>query len=252
MVQKQKKQSAFQLRLQGKSYGEILKILGLPSKGTLSVWFKDLKLPPESKRLLRSKMLIARRQNLLRFNRDRTAKIINENKSISDASAAEIGKISDYELKLIGSMLYWGEGTIHHGRHRYPHLAFSNSNAQIIQVYMLFLRKILKIREERIRAGIHIHPNIKEKAAREFWSQITGVPESKFYIIRQISRLSKFKRSKKFLPYGTIQIRVSPERQLFYQVKGYIDGIAKQLIVQNPIPFTALSLSRRWMSFQKF
>lgn len=228
MVQKTKREEAIKLRLQGKSYGEILKALNIPSKGTLSFWFKDLKLPAEAKKRLRKNILIAREQGLFAFNRRRTQSILKENKSIISQSINLIKPISGYELLLIGAALYWGEGTIHHGRYRYPRLSFSNSNPEIVKTYMLFIRKVLKIKEGQIKAGIHIHPNIKEKTARKFWAKITGLPEFKFYIFRQISRSSKLKRGKKFLPYGTIQIIVS-QRQLFYQVRGYIDGIIKQL-----------------------
>jgi hypothetical protein len=109
-----------------------------------------------------------------------------------------------YELLLIGAALYWGERTIHHGRYRYPHLSFSNSNPEIVKTYMLFIRKVLKIKESQIKAGVHIHPNIKEKTARKFWSRTTELPELNFYIFRQVSRSSKLKQ-------------------------GYIDGIIKQL-----------------------
>lgn len=230
MVQKQKKEAAIKLRLRGKSYGEILKALDLSSKGTLSVWFKELNLPPAAKKLLGGKILIARKRNLFAFNKNRTNKIINENKRILSDAQKEIKGLSDYELKLVGAMLYWGEGTIHHGRYRYPRLSFANSNHEIIKVYLLFLKRILKVKNEQMSIGIHIHPNIKKEAAKQFWSKIMGLPESKFYIVEQISAASKFKRDKKFLPYGTLHISVSPGRQSFYRVKGYIDGIAKQLI----------------------
>lgn len=230
MVQKTKKEAAIKLRIEGKSYGEILKTLDISSKGTLSFWFKELKLPPEAKERLKKNILIARERGLFAFNRRRTKQINEENNLILSQAIKSIKPVLGYELLLIGSMLYWGEGTIHHGRYRYPYLAFSNSNPQIIQVYMLFLRKILGTKEERIKASIHIHPNIKEKTARKFWAKITGIPKSKFYITRQISRSSKFKRGKKFLPYGTIQIIVG-RRQLFYRVQGYIDGIIRQLAV---------------------
>jgi len=230
MVQKDKREKAIKLRLQGKSYGEILKELNIPSKGTLSFWFKDIKLPPGAKKRLKRNILIAREQGLFAFNRRRTQGILKENKSIISQSINLIKSISGYELLLIGATLYWGEGTIHHGRYRYPHLSFSNSNPEIIKTYMLFVRKILKIEESQIKAGIHIHSNIKEKMARKFWAKITGLPELKFYIFRQISRSSKLKRDKRFLPYGTAQIIVG-RRQLFYKVQGYIDGIIRQLAV---------------------
>ncbi|MCX6702338.1 MAG: hypothetical protein NTW60_00480 [Candidatus Wolfebacteria bacterium] len=231
MVQKTKKEKAIKLRLEGKSYGEILKLLKIPSKGTLSFWFKDIKLSIEAKERLKKNVEIAYKRGLFAFNKKRTARIDKENKLILSNSIKSIKPISDYELLLIGSMLYWGEGTIRHGRYKYPYLSFSNSNPEIIKTYALFLRRILGAQNERIKGNIHIHDNIKEGAVRKFWAGTTKLPESNFYITRQISRASKFKRDKKFLPYGTLEIKVSPERQLFYQVRGYIDGVVKRLAI---------------------
>lgn len=228
MVQNPKKKEAIRLRLDGKSYGEIIKKLDLSSKGILSFWFKGLKLPPETRKRLKKNMLLARDRGLLAFNQNRSRKIKEENDSIFSQATDSINTISDKELLLIGSALYWGEGTINHGRYNYPYLSFSNSNPKMTQVYIAFLKRILKVKEEKIHGGIQIHPNIKEKPARKFWSKVTGIPEKKFHITRQISRASKFKRDKKFLPYGTVKIVVA-RRQLFYQVQGYINGIAKQL-----------------------
>ncbi len=229
MVQKAKREAAIKLRLKGKSYGEILKALSIPSKGTLSFWFRDVKLPPDAKRRLKKNIEIAYKQGLFAFNKKRTNQIDKQNKFIVSDSAKSIKPISDYELGLIGSMLYWGEGTIYQGRYRYPRLSFSNSNPEIIKVYALFLRRILKVSDKNIKPGIHIHPNIKESEARRFWAKIIDLPEASFYIVEQISRASKLKRGKKFLPYGTLHVAANPSRQLFYQVRGYINGVVRQL-----------------------
>lgn len=63
------RQKACELRLAGKSYGEIAKTLDV-SKGSLSIWFKNLKLTKDAKKLLEKKMRIARERNLFENNRD--------------------------------------------------------------------------------------------------------------------------------------------------------------------------------------
>ncbi|MBI5470312.1 hypothetical protein HY968_03295 [Candidatus Kaiserbacteria bacterium] len=44
------KRKAIALRLQGRSYNDILRMLKLTSKGTLSFWLKGLTLSPEAKK----------------------------------------------------------------------------------------------------------------------------------------------------------------------------------------------------------
>ena len=118
--------------------------------------------------------------------------------------------------------MYWGEGT--KSERGSVSLSFSNSDPHMISVYMRFIREILKIPEEKIRAGIHIYQSTSADEAKEFWSKITNLPQNRFYIITQISRTSQNKRPFNILPYGTIAIKVN-NRQQFYKVKGMIKGI---------------------------
>ena len=49
------KEKAISLRQNGESYNNIRKILGIKSKGTLSLWFKNIKLSKKSLKLLEKK-----------------------------------------------------------------------------------------------------------------------------------------------------------------------------------------------------
>ena len=128
---------------------------------------------------------------------------------------------------LIGTALYWGEGSKSERMTSTP-LDFSNSDPRMVIVYMKFLRKILKIPEERIRAGIHLYPSTPIDKARKFWAITTNLPEKRFFIINQISRASQNKRPFNTLPYGTIAIKISSRIQ-FHKVKGMIEGIMQKL-----------------------
>ncbi|MDO8505809.1 MAG: hypothetical protein Q7S48_04515 [bacterium] len=223
------KEQAIALRVQGKSYNEIRKILNISSKGTLSYWFKDFQLPPEAKKRLAHKMWLAKKRGLLQFNKDRTKAVLIENKLAQENGKAEIGTLSRRELLLIGAALYWGEGAKSERDKRnnsIAQLALSNSDPRMISLYMRFVREILAVPEERIRAGIQVHPNLSVDEAKNFWANITKLPLDRFFITYQISSASKLKRPKRFLPYGTISIRVN-KRVLFYKMKGYIEGFCQ-------------------------
>ncbi len=220
-----KKEKAIKLRLEGNSYGQIMKILDLPSKGTLSYWFKHMHLPASSIKKLEKNVRLARERGLLKFNKERSKRIARENEKITKLGKKEVGKLSKRDLLLVSSALYWGEGTKSLGGGRSPGLDFANSDANMIALFMRFIREVLKIEEERIRAGINIYPGISEVKVRKFWAQVTGLPEDRFFITRQVSKASKGKRKWNRLPYGTATIRVN-NREVFYRMMGMIEGLS--------------------------
>lgn len=221
-----KKERALRLRLNGKSYGEILKILDLSSKGTLSYWFRGLKLTTEAKMRLKQKIDIAKEKGLFRFNRERTKAIQLENQKVRKLARIEIPKLTPATLLLVGAALYWGEG-LQNANFKVSGISFVNSNHYMVALFLRFLREVLKIKDERIKAHIRIHPNINEGLAIRFWQKVTRLPPDRFRITYQISRASQLKRPVRSLPYGTLDIRVN-QRVLFFKLKGYIEGLASQ------------------------
>lgn len=222
------KEKAISLRRKGKSYGDIKRALGLKSKGTLSAWFKKLPLSKKSQALLHTNNRLAFKRGLKAANANRKIRIDSENSESYNEGLKTITQLSDSELLLIGASLYWAEGVKSERGVSTP-LVFTNSDPDMISVYMQFLRKILLVPEDTIRAGIHIYNNHDPVECRKFWANITGLPEDRFYIITQISRSSQNKRPFNILPYGTATIRVS-NRKYFFKMKGMIARIIQGLI----------------------
>ncbi len=225
MVQKNLRQKAFKLRLEGKSYGEIKSKLKIP-KSTLSSWFKNLELPPVIQKILDEKGRAPRKQ-LMEFNRRRTQIIQLENIKLRQAAANEIKKISKYELLLIGTALYWAEGYNKQGKVRSPYLSFGNSDARMAILFLRFLKEVMHVDEDSLRPVVQIHKNISAKAAIKFWAKATDIPEERFRVTHQTSRASKGRRPRNSLPYGTFKLNVNG-RLNFFKVKGWIDGLIKQ------------------------
>jgi len=218
---------ALKLRLRGKTYGEIRSFFNIP-KSTLSVWFSRLPLGKEAQRILRSK----RRRGYLKlveFNKARTVRIREENKSIKSEFKSKIGKLSNRELMILGAALYWGEGyknfTLNKKR-AYPYICFGNSDPNMIMAFVSFVEKILSISRDKIRAQIIIYPNLKAETAVNYWQAITRIPRENFRCQIALSRASKLKRPKHLLPYGTLQLRIN-RRQEFFKIMGLIEGIVK-------------------------
>ncbi len=217
-----KKQKAIRLRLKGFSYGKILKDLGLKSKGTLSNWFKDIVLTENTKKILKKNNELAIKRGLIKFNKKRSRDILKQNEQAIENGKQEVGVNNRKDLLLIGTALYWGEGTKYIGKH--PSLIFTNSDPEMVKMYMKFLRQGLIVDESRIKAGIHIHPHIDKEVVKSFWAKISGIPKDIFYIVRVVSSVSKNKKPVRKLPNGMVVIKVN-NRQIFYRVKGMIEGL---------------------------
>lgn len=221
-------QKAINLRFEGKSYGEINYVLGIP-KSTLSYWLKNLNLPPSAQKILQEKDKKTR-THLIKFNERRTESIQIENKKIRKSAADEIKNISEYELLLIGAALYWAEGYNNQNKSRSPYLSFGNSDPDMIILFLQFLKKIMYVPDENLRPIVQVHPNVKIKPAINFWAKTTGIPAQYFHITHQTSRASKGKRSTRLLPYGTLRLDVKG-RLNFFRIKGWIDGLKNKSIL---------------------
>lgn len=227
-VMKIKKQKALALRLQGKSYKEIMRMLNISSKGTLSYWLSHVQLSSEAKKRLQRNIDKAIGGGLMRFNEKRTKRIRQENKIAIEKSMESVPYLSPTTLTLIGASLYWGEGYKRQPSFRTPQISFGNTDPNMIKIFMRFVREVLKIPEHKISVKVQIHPHMHINRPIRFWSRVVNIPENKIKISRQTSRASKGVRPSTIQPYGTAEIRIS-SRKDFFRIMGWIKGISRQV-----------------------
>jgi hypothetical protein len=92
------------------------------------------------------------------------------------------------ELELVGAVLYKCEGARLRKDKRHPNantfhyqIDFVNSEPFLIRLWLEFLRKILKIKEEKLRVSLHIYDDLDKNKLIKFWSSLTRVPRNQFY-----------------------------------------------------------------------
>lgn len=205
-----------------------MRALNISSKGTLSYWFRDLKLSTAAKKRLRKNVERAYQRGLLTFNERRTKTIRNENKSILHQSSKAIPRLGQKELLLIGASLYWAEGINREARKGYRLASFTNSDPTMVKVFMRYLREVLKVSDDRIKPGVIIYPNLEAEKAKGFWARTTGLAKDSFWVTVAISKASKLRKASNYLPYGTVHLRIN-NRQFYYRIQGQIAGITRQL-----------------------
>lgn len=219
------KETAINLRKIGKTCGEIVSILNVP-KSTVWSWIKNTVLTDEAKKKIIEKSKEKSRKNIIDYNtKVRPVEAAKIRDTWTFEAKKEIQNVSQNELKLIGSALYWAEGNTKN-RNR---LQFSNCDPLLIKVAIKFYREVCKVQDNKICARVHIYDGLDYKKTLKFWSKITKLPKKNFYPPQtQVSRASRGIMPRNTLPHGTLHLTVL-STELASRVKGWIQGISEKI-----------------------
>jgi len=126
------------------------------------------------------------------------------------------------ELMAIGAMLYWGEG---YKSDKGSGVDFTNSDPEIISVFLKFLRSIYKLNENKLRILLYCYADQNIKELINFWSKLTKIPIKQFTkpYIRKDFRKDGIRKMK----YGLIHIRYS-DKKLLISIKDLISFYKKK------------------------
>lgn len=167
------KEEALSLRRKGFSIKEVAAELKI-AKSTSSVWLKDVLLDGKAQnRLKKRKILGQYKSRLIHFKKR------EEQQSKRYARVEQVLskiKMSKELSKLCCSLLYWCEGN----KGRDTLVRFTNSDPQLIKMFLSLLRKGFDINESKFRALIHLHQYHDEEKQKVLWHEITKIPLNQF------------------------------------------------------------------------
>lgn len=124
-------------------------------------------------------------------------------------------------LKVIGTMLYWGEG---YKVGKKCTVDFANSDKDMILLFLKFLRKVCGIDEKKLRVYPYFYSNQDANRNINYWSRLTKISKKQFskpYIRNDFRKEKKGK-----MPYGLIHIRYS-DKKLISLILGWISEYKK-------------------------
>ena len=171
------------LRKSGKTYGEIIKIIGqnIP-KSTLSDWCGKIYLNSKQRKIIDKKIKDNCKKGMevaWIINKKRREKYL---KSIVDRNKYLIKIFKDKNVgKISLSMLYLGEGAKSLDR---GSLRFGNSDPFVIGLFLNLIRKCYKVDEKKFRCTILCRADQNIGDLEKFWLKITKIPKSQFYKTR--------------------------------------------------------------------
>ena len=217
------RQKAQDLRKLGKTYSEILMEIPV-AKSTLSLWLREVGLSKLQKQRITTKRIQAQRKGADAQRNKRIKKEVNLIKHAQD----EIGKISNRELWLIGTALYWAEGS--KGKEYRPssRTSFSNSDPIMISLFIKWLKECIGLKNDQISFDLYIHESHKDNVSMilDKWSEIIHMPRVLFkHTYFKKNKINTKRRNTGALYIGLLRVNIKASSDLNRTISGWIKGI---------------------------
>lgn len=213
------KEKAINLRRRGFSYSEVLKQIPV-AKSTLSLWLRSIGLSKRQRQRLTERKLAAMRRGAQRKHEIRVEKSLK----IKERAKKEAEALIKNPLWLIGTILYWGEGTKEKKGGRASKISFSNMDLEMHKLFLTWLKQYLKIPEADIRYDLYIHEKADIEKAEDFWIKNLSI-KIRFPVYLK-KHNPKTKRKNTGENYnGVLRIWVIKSSDLNRKIAGWIEGV---------------------------
>jgi len=226
MAKFDKKMEALEMRRKGTSIKMIAEKVGV-SKGTASVWCRDIVLTKEQEKKLKEGMLAAGHKGRMlgaEMNKRKKADAIA---FYRESGKNDIVSLSERELFLTGVSLYWAEGV----KAAQTRLAFVNSDPKLIRFMYQWFRVCLHVESSEFAPRIFVNEMHKkrEKVLVEFWSSLLQLPKEQFGNVVFL----KMKQKKVYENYdsyfGVLSLGVAKSTHLKYKILGLIEALGNTI-----------------------
>ncbi|MEK7462132.1 MAG: hypothetical protein AAB618_00990 [Patescibacteria group bacterium] len=224
MAKFDKRREAYELRKLGFSINNIAAQLGV-SKSSVSVWCRDLILTKTQQQRLKQNSYEAGHKGRLIGAEMNRQKRLSSIKSYEEKARLEIGNLTNRDLTVLATALFWAEGAKTGSR-----FVFINSDPDMILIVMKYLTKVLKIERSQINATIQIN-RIHEKRIEEiyyFWCSLLQIPRDQLGRPYYIDVVPKKEYENQNSYKGILRLRVNNGASLQYKLLGYISALRLQ------------------------
>lgn len=194
------KELATSMRKSGRSYMEIHRALKVP-RATLSDWFSKADWSNDIRKRLTDAAQEISKVRMRELDRIRGINLTRAYEEARSEAREDFERLKYHPLFIAGLMLYWGEGD----KRTHGQVRLINTGAEMIPLYVFFLRHICSIPEEKIGAAVIIYPDLNAQDCIKYWSEKSGISKDNFLKCTTIQGRHKTNR----LSYGICSIYVS-------------------------------------------
>jgi transcriptional regulator with XRE-family HTH domain len=217
------------LRRKGTSIKEIARLISV-SQSSVSRWCKDIELTPEQKVKLDAVRKEAGLKALTPWIEKNKHLKSNDMQVQKQNGENDIDKVSDRDLFILGLGLYWGEGY----KKGSQELGFTNSDPQIILVFMEWLTRNYQISRDQLIARVTINARYSENAEeiQDKWATITGISRTQFTKPSFIKTKpnSIIRSSDTYV--GTLRLKVRNGTSLRRRILASIASLSTKLVIE--------------------
>jgi hypothetical protein len=217
------KAKAIELRKQGLTYREIMAQIPI-AKSTLSDWLHSVGLSKYQKQRLTAKKLEA----IGKGGAAKRAQRITRTEKIMAAAIKDIGIITRRELWLMGVMLYWAEGSKEKEYRPGSPTRFSNTDPDMIRLYLLWLKEICHKTFDDLIIEVYIHHLHRERTEEilAFWTDaINGPKDVIAHVYYKKGNPKTLRKNVGPSYHGTLNVEVKSSSSLNRQIAGWTQGV---------------------------
>ncbi len=209
------------MRAEGRSYREIREVVGV-SKGTLSLWLRDIGLAEDQRRAL----TVRGPEATSARHAENRAVAARRRADVRAQARGQIEALSESELFVAGVVAYWAEGAKNKPWRHEQSVKFMNSDPTMIRLFLSWLQ-LVGVSRDRLIFRIHIHETAEVSAAVRFWSEVVEAPESQFSRPTIKTHKPLTVRKNVGLDYhGCLLVYVRNSATLNLQIEGWFEGLA--------------------------
>ena len=224
MAKFKKKLKAQDLRRRGFSIKEIAEELNV-SKGSASVWCKEIILTKRQKKKLYEKMVVAGHKGRLKgaeVNHKRKMERISfhRKKGLEEMKNFNSNK---KDLFMVGVGLYWGEGV----KSLKSGLSFVNSDPDAILIMYRWFQEVFDIQKEEFMPRVFINEIHKERIQKvlQYWSALLQLPIEQFGNPVFLKTKQKKIYDNHDSYFGVLSLKIRKSTDLKYRIIGLIDAL---------------------------
>lgn len=154
------RRKVIELRLQGKSYSEIKKIVNV-SKSSLSLWLRNVPLTDEQILGLKEK----KERAIERYRETMKLKRMRRSSSYYKNQVKKWIPLSDREVFIAGLFLYLGEGN----KVSRNSIGITNTDPSVIKFALYWIINSLKVPREKIYISLHLYNDMDIEKESDYW-----------------------------------------------------------------------------------
>ena len=146
-----------------------------------------------------------------------------------------VGVLSDRELMLLGTAIYWAEGAKSKPWARAHRIAFINSDRTMIEAFLAYLA-LVGVSRDQLTCRLHIHESADVSATEEYWRDVVGVGVTWLRTSLKGHNLAPKRHNTGVMYHGCLRIDVRQAATVYRRIAGTWDGIAGAIVEASRSP----------------